>query len=185
MGRPAPVFLPGKPLQPGLVLALPESQRHRLSEAFGEVFDDSKMPEKVAGGRPFAAVGDITASNALKHGLKPKFIVVDFKTMRGPVTPDDRIRSYGTAVTNTKCPPGRMTAAMYNAVLLAATSKGTTRIEVDGEEDLAVMPAIIHLEPGASVIYGLPNRGATIVKVDEESRRVAREFLESFEIVSA
>ncbi len=184
MARPAPVFLPGKPLQPGLVLALPESKRDRLGAPFGEVFDEKEMPARLAGPRPFAAIGDVSASNALRHGLKPKFIAVDFKTMRGPVPPDDRIRSYGTAVTNTVCPPARMTAALYNAVLLAATSMGTTRIEVDGEEDLAVMPAIIHLEPGATVIYGLPNRGATLVKVDEESRRVAREFLESFEVVS-
>ena len=62
---------------------------------------------------------------------------------------------------------------------------GLTRIEVDGEEDLAVMPAIIHLASGATVIYGLPNRGATLVKVGDESKRVAREFLESFQVVSS
>jgi len=178
------VFAKGRPLQPGLVLKLPETARDRLAAPFGEVFEDADMPKRVGGPRPFAAVGDITAINALRHKLSPKFIVVDYKTQRGPIGEDEGVRAYGAAVTTAHCPAGHMTAGLYNAVLLAATSKGTTRIEVEGEEDLAVIPAIMHMEAGATVIYGLPNRGATLVKVDDESRRVAREFLESFEIVA-
>lgn len=184
MGPQRPSFSHGKPLPEGMLLKLPEARRDRLGAPFGDVFEGSEIPARVAGAPSFAVVGDVTASSALYHKLKPRFIVVDFKTKRGPVARDDDLRAYGDKVEKVECPAGFMTAALYNAVLRAAKSTASTRIEVEGEEDLAVMPAIIHLEAGATVIYGLPNRGATLVKVDDESRRVAREFLKSFEVIS-
>lgn len=184
MGRQGPAFVHGKPLPDGMVLQLPEEHRNRLAAPFGATFEAAEIPARVAVGPAFAVVGDVTSSSTVKLGLKPRFIVVDFKTKRGPVAADDAVRTYGDEVEKAECPAGHMTASLYNAVLRASRSRGTTRIEVDGEEDLAVMPAIIHLEAGATVIYGLPNRGATLVKVDDESRRVAREFLESFEVIS-
>jgi uncharacterized protein (UPF0218 family) len=167
-----------------MVLRLPERERGRLAAPFGDVFESSELKARVPVGPSLAAVGDVTAGNAIRLGLKPRFIVVDFKTKRGPVAPDDAVRGYGLVVERVVCPAGHMTAALYNAVLEASTVRAISRIEVEGEEDLAVMPAIMHLEPGATVIYGLPNRGATLVKVDDESRRLARKFLESFEVIS-
>jgi len=184
VGRQGPEFAPGRALPEGLVLSLPESKRDRLAAPFGEIFEAREFAARVKGSPAFAVVGDVTSANAVKQGLRPRFIVVDFKTKRGPVGKDSAVLSYGARVERVKCPPAQMTADLYNAVLRAATTTTPTRIEVEGEEDLAVMPAIMHLAPGATVIYGLPNRGATLVKVDDESRRVAREFLESFEVVS-
>ena len=179
-----PEFGPGIVLPEGLTLRLPEAKRERLSAPFAEVFQGDELPARTRASKAVAAVGDVTAAEAIRRGVRLRFIVVDFKTKRGPVAPDDAVRTWGEAVERVKSPPGTITAALYNAVRHAAKSKRTTRIEVDGEEDLAVMPAIMHLEAGATVIYGLPNRGATLVKVGDESRRVAREFLESFEVVS-
>lgn len=189
-GRVRPVFVRGVPLKQGLLLSLPESRRERLASPFGEVFEGRDLKARLRDSSSFAAVGDVCAGEAIRQGLAPRFIVVDFKTKRGPIPPDDAVRSYGTRVARVACPPGHLTSELYNAIVVAvAVSKPalaqpkTTRIEVDGEEDLAVMPAIIHLEEGTTVIYGLPDRGVTLVKVDDESSRVAREFLESFEVV--
>ncbi len=184
-GPVRPVFETGKPLQAGLALRLPEGGRARLAEPFGEVFDGAELVRRVQGAGAIAAVGDVTAGVAVRERLETRFIVVDFKTKRGPAAKDEAVRAFGKTVEKVSCPPGHMTADLYNAVLRAARRRSTTRIEVDGEEDLAVMPAIMHLAPPATVIYGLPNRGVTLVKVDDESRRVAREFLETFEVVSA
>ncbi len=180
-----PVFVRGVPLKKGLVLKLPEEKRGRLAAPFGDVFEGRDLGARLRDVKSFAAVGDVTSGECIRQGLSPRFIVVDFKTKRGPIAHDDDVRSYGSEVARVVCPPGHMTADLYNAVLAAVKSPAATRIEVEGEEDLAVMPAIIHLEPGATVIYGLPDRGVTLVKADDESRRIARKFLESFEVVPA
>lgn len=173
-------FEAGALLPEGVVLRLPKDRRGRLALPFAEVFEGREIPEKVQGARAVAAVGDVTASEAVRRGVRPRFVVVDFKTKRGPIPEDDAVRTYGEEVERVRSPPATITAALYNAVARAARRASTTRIEVEGEEDLAVMPAIIHLEAGATVIYGLPNRGVTAVKVDNKSRRLAREFLEAF-----
>ena len=183
-GPARPAFRPGEALAPGLVLRLPQERRERLAAPFGDVFQPDELRARTRGARAVAAIGDITAAQAIRHGTSPHFIAVDFNTKRGPVAADDAVRSFGDSVERVVCPAGFMTADLYNAVLRAAQRKGTTRIEVEGEEDLAVMPAIMHLEAGATVLYGLPNRGITAVKVDDESRRVSREFLESFVVES-
>jgi uncharacterized protein (UPF0218 family) len=183
VGRSGPDFAPGVPLPEGLLLALPEGKRERLAAPFGDVFEASDLPKRLPPHAVCAVVGDVAAGGALRAGVEPRFIVVDYKTKRGPVAQDDAVRAFGARVEKVPCPAAHMTAALYNAVLRASRPGPTTRIEVDGEEDLAVMPAIMHLEPPASVIYGLPNRGATLVEVNGESRRVAREFLESFVVV--
>jgi len=52
-----------------------------------------------------------------------------------------------------------------------------TQIFVDGEEDLAVLPAMI-LAPDASIIiYGQPDEGIVLIKVDEEMRNRAKDIL--------
>lgn len=182
MGAFAPPlpFVRGALLPEGVVLRLPKDRRGRLALPFAEVFEGREIPLKVRGACAVAAVGDVTAGEALRSGVAPRFVVVDFKTKRGPIREDDAVRTYGQVVERVRSPPAEITAALYNAVARAAARATTTRVEVEGEEDLAVLPSIIHLEAGATVIYGLPNRGVTAVKVDDESRRLAREFLEAF-----
>ena len=187
MGRRAPplAFGQGVLLPEGVVLHLPEAGRERLALPFAEVFEGKDIASRVEGARAVAAVGDVTAGEAVRRGVRPRFIVVDFKTKRGPVPQDDAVRTYGDEGEKVRSAASTITAALYNAVARAAGRGSTTRIEVEGEEDLAVMPAIIHMEAGATVLYGLPDRGVTAVKVDDESRRLAREFLERFVVERA
>jgi len=54
-------------------------------------------------------------------------------------------------------------------------------IEVDGEEDLAALPAIVAAPDGASVVYGQPGEGMVRVAVTPESRAEARELFEALD----
>jgi uncharacterized protein (UPF0218 family) len=38
---------------------------------------------------------------------------------------------------------------------------------VDGEEDLAVLPCLLNSPKDAFILYGQPNEGVVLVKVDE------------------
>lgn len=173
-------FDPGAPLPNDIRLVLPEALRERLGSPFGPIFPPEELPARTAGAPAVAAVGDVTAAEAIAKGIALRFIVVDFKTRRGPVAEDAALRRFGDTVERVRSPPAVLTSMLWNAVRRAAKSKRRTRIEVEGEEDLAVLPSIMHLEPGAIVIYGLPDRGVASVIVGEDSRRLARQFLESF-----
>jgi uncharacterized protein (UPF0218 family) len=179
---PRPAFEPGMPIADHLQLRLPEAVRVRLAAPFGPIFPPEEIAGRTAGSARIAAVGDVTAHEAVARNVKPHFIVVDFKTKRGEIPKDDVVRGYGDTVQRVRSPPGILTSTLYNGVRRAAKTNRTTRIEVDGEEDLAVLPAIMHLAPGATVLYGMPDRGLAAVIVDDESRRLAREFLEAFEV---
>ncbi len=175
-------FEPGKPLPLGVRLRLPQRLRTRLAEPFGPVFGADELPQRTDPARPVAAVGDVCARDAARLLPNLHFVVVDYRTRRGPVPEGDLLRNWGDRTLQVASPPEFMTASLYNAVLEAARAAGTTRIVVDGEEDLAVLPAIMHLAAGATVIYGIPNRGVAAVRVDDESQRLAREFLGEFAV---
>lgn len=179
---PRPAFEPGMPLPDHLQLRLPEALRARLAAPFGPIYSPDEITARLAGPARNAAVGDVTASEMVRRNVKPHFIVVDFKTKRGDIAQDDVVRRYGDTVQRVSSPPGILTSTLYNGVRRAAKTNRTTRIEVDGEEDLAVLPAIMHLAPGATVLYGMPDRGLAAVVVDDASRRLAQEFLEAFEV---
>ena len=49
---------------------------------------------------------------------------------------------------------------------------------MDGEEDLATLPAIKLCENGAKVIYGMPDRGIVVVDVDQQAKERANKLLE-------
>ena len=50
-------------------------------------------------------------------------------------------------------------------------------IEIDGEEDLAALPAIL-LAPGdVTIIYGLPDKGVLVVKPTPKNKQLVKEIL--------
>jgi uncharacterized protein (UPF0218 family) len=56
-------------------------------------------------------------------------------------------------------------------------------VVVEGEEDLASLPVILHAPEGATVIYGIPDTGLCLVHVDEGARGVVSDALRRFEPV--
>ncbi len=42
---------------------------------------------------------------------------------------------------------------------------------VDGEEDLATLPAILYAPLGSAVVYGQPNEGSVLVMVTPEKKK--------------
>jgi hypothetical protein len=67
--------------------------------------------------------------------------------------------------------------------VLAAIREGmetgrSTLVRVDGEEDLAALPAIAAAPDGASVLYGQPGEGVVHVTVDDDVRDRVRSLLD-------
>jgi len=97
--------------------------------------------------------------------------------MRSPCRETPLISSPRTDVKN---PPGMLTGDLIDA-LHDAMAMPPALIYVDGEEDLAVIPAVLAAPDGAVVLYGQPGEGVVALLVDDERKNKARWLLSLFE----
>jgi hypothetical protein len=175
--------------------------RDAFKEPMGPVYEDVEALLADAGS-PIVAVGDVVTYHLLEAGHEPAVAVVDGLTKRDAV--DERVRETlatapgrRVAVAN---PAGTITRALAEALVDALDAAGTdapprveavaegeegdsddrTRpvtIDVDGEEDLATLPAILATPAGGSVVYGQPDEGMVLVAVTPTATREARSLL--------
>lgn len=155
---------------------MPVELRSKLRKPFGEIYsgDGLQNARNIIKdiGKPvkIISVGDIVTFNLLNAGLVPDISIVDNRTKRGPASetilkgtnhPDFRT----ITVEN---PAGTITEELSKEVLKAMDSDIPVRILVKGEEDLAALPSITMAPISSVIIYGLPNKGAVLVRVTEE-----------------
>lgn len=159
---------------------LPESLRGELKKPFGPVTSGPIADELGEG--PTATVGDVVTRDAIDEGIDPKLMIVDGKTKRtkDAETPDFSADLDRVTVEN---PAAKITDELWEAVAAAYAEPTRTLIEVDGEEDLAALPAIVHAPDGANVVYGQPDEGAVIVTVDQITRERVLDLLAQMEVV--
>jgi uncharacterized protein (UPF0218 family) len=166
-----------------VVVELQPALRSELKEPMGPVFTDA-TELLAAAGRPVVAVGDMVTYHLLGAGHTPAVALVDERTEREAV--DERVTDALAAATfdrevRVENPPATLTAALLEALAEAVEGEGTTLLDVDGEEDLATLPAILAAPDGAGVVYGQPGEGMVLVTVDSEARTGAREILEQMD----
>lgn len=168
-----------------IVLSLPESLRSALKAPFGPVFTDAESLLDQAGG-PLIAVGDIVTYHLLEAGQPPDVSLIDERTERSAVDAGIRETIVGgdsadgwfdsrIQVAN---PPGTLTASLLDALVEALDRDDpSTIVVVDGEEDLATLPAMVVAPHGSSVVYGQPGEGMVHVAVEAEATERARSIL--------
>ncbi|HDQ07461.1 MAG TPA: DUF359 domain-containing protein [Methanoculleus sp.] len=156
---------------------LPRESRRYFKEPFGSLYPSVEDAMEVIRGRMVIAVGDMVTRNLLFAGITPDVAVIDGITMRSPCRETPLLSSPRTDVAN---PPGMLTddliAALYDAV-----AAPPALIYVDGEEDLAVIPAVLAAPEGAVVLYGQPCEGVVVLLVDDERKNKAEWLLSLFE----
>ncbi len=160
--------------------------RDRLKTPFGKLHR-GKGEECLRGivkglGKPtkVISIGDVTTYYLLKAGIVPDMCIVDNLTMRLPV--DHEVRK-GTAHRSfkdvrVKNPPGVITRELIDAIKANMDSDKPVRIFVEGEEDLAVIPACEYAPVGSVVLYGQPDEGVVAVAVTEEKKRETLSLME-------
>ena len=161
------------------MLELPADLRGAFKEPFGPLHTDvERLLDAADAEAPLVAVGDVVTYHLREFGRAPDVAVVDGLTKRSAV--DEEIRQALSDpesrrdVTN---PVGEITEALVVAVRDALLEKSPVTVVVDGEEDLATLPAVLSAPVGASVVYGQPDEGMVLVTVDEDTRAVARDLL--------
>ncbi|MDH7563306.1 MAG: GTP-dependent dephospho-CoA kinase family protein [Candidatus Bathyarchaeota archaeon] len=120
------------------------------------------------------SVGDTVSRNLFKNNISPHVFIIDNLQMRKPVKEAALPAEETIYVKN---PPATITEEAANAICDALKSDKTTKIVVNGEEDLLTLVAILYAPENSLVLYGQPREGIVVVKVTEEKRREIQDIL--------
>jgi len=167
------------------LLLLPDELRSSLKDPLGRLYRGDglecvqAMKDTLAPAAKIAAVGDMTAFYLLKSSIVPDLLVVDNKTKRMPVS-DDVVRkldhdSYRTV--RVENPAATLTKDLMERIRDSLQGDERIKIIVDGEEDLATLPAILYAPLGSVVVYGQPNEGSVLVDVTAEKKLHIEELM--------
>ncbi len=158
-------------------LILKEETRKKLQKIYGKLISEDEL--KNIEGEIFA-VGDVVTHTLLNYGINPKIAIVDYKTKRGEKIYED-VKKFGKKIIKVKNPHSQITPELWRAVR-EAMQYNSVKIEVDGEEDLAVIPVVFFANLGANVIYGMPNTGLVWLKVSDEDKRKVMKIIKEMEV---
>lgn len=161
-----------------VVVTLPDELRSAFKDPLGPVYTDPEVLLEDAGS-PLISVGDIVTYHFERVGVQPDVALVDGRTKRRDV--DEEVRETVDALPNrieAMNPAGTLSAELLDALVTAVDRPEPTTIIVDGEEDLAAVPAVLVAPVGASVVYGQPDEGMVEIRVTEERKAEFRGLLE-------
>ncbi len=125
------------------------------------------------------SVGDAVSRDLVEKGIGANVRIVDGRIMRRGA---NVVHSGHRRTFRARNPPGMIGLPAWGAVR-DAISCGGGLVIIDGEEDLLALPAIVEAPEGALVVYGQPNEGIVVVKVDQASKERARSLIGMMERV--
>jgi len=165
--------------------AATESIKETLKHPLGRLVEGTEadcnavLAETVRSERPVALilVGDTISRNAIQSGIKPNVIVIDRLEKREKAV---RFVFSGMNLVRVKNPAGRIETDAWRAID-KAVRQGNTLVEVDGEEDLLTIPAVLSAPVGSLVVYGQPGMGIVIISVSENMKAETKKILDKME----
>ena len=137
-------------------------------------------PESLRNETFIATIGDICTLKIIQQLRVPNLCIVDYKTKRDTKLSIDQKKEIDAIVSKSvtvQNPAGTITEELWNAIEDALNNENSTKIIVDGEEDLATLAVISLSKIGAKVIYGMPDRGMVVVDVNQQAKKRANDFL--------
>lgn len=176
-------------------LKLPEYLRERLRENIGTIIEGYdylsvalETLNVLRGCRLVVAVGDVVCSSLIAVGRVPNVCIIDGKSRRRELGTEVSEELFNV-VLHARNPPGYITEEASKKVkesidgVLESSLKLRVLLIIDGEEDLLALPALLSVRVGDCVTYGIPGRGITVIRVDDEIKDLVRNVLSMFEEV--
>ena len=158
---------------------LPENLRNTLKKPLGKLIKDSEITKDIILKNVnqddfLITVGDATTEKMIKFGIIPSLQIVDSLEKR-----QQRELPKGLVKTSLICnnPPADITDDSIHIIKQSFGMEKPVRIIVQGEEDLLVLPVILFAPEKSIVMYGQPNEGLVIVKINEEIRNKAKSIM--------
>ncbi|KYC47274.1 MAG: hypothetical protein AMQ22_01989 [Candidatus Methanofastidiosum methylothiophilum] len=167
-----------------MALVLTEELRLKLKNPMGLLIEgdvksviDRLLP--LIQDKRIISVGDVVSQNLIEHEIFPELVIVDGRNLRAEI--GDNIDCDNT--TTVENPQSEITGELWVAIerFFKDKTKRFKKILVEGEEDLAVMPAVLHGDGDTVVLYGQPERGVVIIEVTEDKKKEISEYLNEME----
>jgi len=162
---------------------LPPSLRLELRRPFGEVLSNEVLVSKLKKRKGMLiTVGDDCSYSLIKAGVTPDIVIYDLRIKRMDVIGDvrDVLAKFNDGEIIVHNQPSVIMDELIESVK-DALQKGKGKILVKGEEDLAALVVMMYAPDGSLVVYGQPDEGAVLVRMDEEVRDRAVRSFESME----
>ena len=157
---------------------LPDAMREELRRPLGPVLTGKDAFERVRTAKVVVTVGDACTVDLLSRGREPDVAVVDYKTKRERADAlAVQVLAFGTKILMAVSPAGTLTRDVWVALDEAFKSGERVRIDILGEEDLAALAAIDLAPEGTAVLYGMPDAGVVLVRVDARAKAAVRDLL--------
>jgi|APHM01.1.fsa_nt_gi Uncharacterized protein conserved in archaea len=153
-----------------LPLRLPSSLRQEFKSPFGPVYTDVNE-FLIDADQPIIAVGDIVTYHLRMVDYTSAVAIIDGQTKRETVDKTiSTVLSEHNQRIDIENPPGMISAALLEALHTAVSRSEPVTIVVEGEEDLATLPAVLISQLGGTVVYGQPGQGMVRIPVTAETK---------------
>jgi uncharacterized protein (UPF0218 family) len=171
----------GKPL-----FIVQENMRNDLGESIGILITSrQELKKEIIEGNILVSVGDVVTLDLLEAGLVPDLSIIDYMTKRMPMSEvKQKFSRFPQLEINVINPPGQITRELWDAVEDAYRNPRNLRIVIEGEEDLAALVCIALAPDNTTIIYGIPNRGASIHHVDAKLKQLVTDTLSRMKVQS-
>lgn len=124
------------------------------------------------------SVGDVISRSILERKLPLDVFIVDSRSMRKPIEPLKFKADRTLMLAN---PAGTIADDSWRVIGEAISSDGLVKVLVDGEEDLLTIVAVLMAPENSIVVYGQPDEGIVVIRVNEEAKNRMREIISRME----
>ena len=160
---------------------LPASLRETLKEPLGDLFTEKQLLDHIRKtNNHIVSVGDLVTYTLLINEIDPLFCIIDDHTRRHDVKKEKikKIHEYGTKTITVNNPAGTITEELWKTIKeLYATNDSSVLVLVEGEEDLAALPAILFAPSDVTIIYGMPDKGVVAVPATEHHKQKVKDII--------
>ncbi|RAP54233.1 MAG: hypothetical protein BZ137_03285, partial [Methanosphaera sp. rholeuAM130] len=150
------------------MLKLPKYLRKELKKPLGNLHESIDLIQEIirkqlANDKLVIGIGDVTTKTLVDLNLTPQICIVDNLIERRPVQHN---LNHTDNIVYVENPPGVLTDELIELIadsIKTSTKENPMIIVVDGEEDLAVLPAILNSPEDTYILYGQPKEGVVLV----------------------
>jgi GTP-dependent dephospho-CoA kinase len=148
-----------------------------LKAPWGEIYKTDELIEKIKD-RKIIAIGDICSFKLIEKDIIPHICVYDNLTQRKKVTQKMKnfFDSYYKRIIKVENEAGTINPLAEFSLKNLIESKSSGAINIEGEEDLLTLVAIMYLPKDYVVVYGQPKKGAVLVEYSEDVKKKAKKI---------
>ncbi len=162
---------------------MPQNLRQEFKKAYGRIYASVSTIKKDIEGKVVVTIGDRISYSLLKNRINPKVIIIDHRETKKSISYEvlNVLDGFDGKQYKVDNPSGGVTKELWNAVKESLDSIGKSKIIVNGEEDMAFLPAVLECNDGDIILYGFFDKGFVLTEVNKDLKKKMNLLLSKFE----